>query len=187
MRLKLHRPAGPESRARAPEDREARRPGADLRPAADVGELRPAGDLRAPLRARVARGRRRVDPGLRARAPRAPQHRDRAHRDQLQGRFRRHLERRSRERRLQPPAAGGRAQRPRDRGAARLLPLPAADRRALQPGVHGAHARRPTPRIARNLVRLFETRFDPADAAPARQRRARPSAPPRRSAPTSTR
>ena len=60
-------------------------PGADLGSAADARELRPAGHRRAALRARLARGRRRLDPGLRARAPRRPRDRHRTHRAALQG------------------------------------------------------------------------------------------------------
>ena len=115
-----------------------------------------------PYELSLARGRRRLDPGLRTRTARAPHHRDRrASRSIFRDAFARGLERRGRERRLQPPAARRRTQCAPGGDAARLLPLPAADRRAVQPGLHGAHARGQR-RIARDLVRLFETRFDPA-------------------------
>ena len=65
--------------------------------AADAGELRPARDLRAPLRAHLAGGWRRLDTGLRTRAPRPGHGRDRAHRGDLPRRLRRRLERGDRE------------------------------------------------------------------------------------------
>ncbi len=45
----------------------------------------------------------------------------------------------------------------------------------LQPGVHGAHARGAIPPSPRNLVRLFEARFDPAGAGRARRAQRRRS------------
>ena len=75
--------------------------------------------------------------------------------------FARRLERRDRERRLQPPAARGRSQR---RGRSWCCaPTAATCCRPACPSARPTWSARsrPTPAIARNLVRLFETRFDP--------------------------
>ena len=162
LRLNLYRPPGADAAARAPEDRQARRPGADLGRAADAGELRPARDLRAPLRAQLARRRRRLDPGLRARAPR-PSRSSRS--------------RASRRSSATPSAPPG-AARSRTTAStaccsapsstpAQIVVLRAYCRYLLQTGVPFSQAYMErtlaaNTAIARNLVRLFETRFDPA-------------------------
>ena len=161
LQLSLHRPEGQKARARAPEDRAPQRPGTDLRRAADAGELRAAGHLRAPLRACLAGRWRCLDPGLRTRAPRRTRRRHRARRGEFPRGVSRRLERRYRERWLQPPAAGGGPERPADRG------LRAFCRYLLQTGVPFSQASMErtlaaNTAIAKQLVRLFETRFNPA-------------------------
>ena len=170
--------ARPAAVARAPEDREGRRPDRDLRPVADDGELRPARALRAPL-ADLAAGPAGggLHPGLRVRAHRRRDAADRAHRGAFRPGLPRRLARRGRERRLQPAAAADRTRRAPDRRAARLLPLPAADRNPVQPGLHGAGprgqrgARRRVAAAVRGAVR---SRGAAARAAPPASRASRP-------------
>ena len=179
-------PVPPERReatARAPENRAPGGPGTDLGRAADAREFRPAGDLRAPVPAHLAGRRRGLDPGLRARASRRHGI-DIAH---VEANFRAAFLATwmARSRTTASTACCWAA----DLNARQIIVLRAFCRYLLQTGVPFSQAYMErtlaaNAAVAKQLVRLFLTRFDPAG------RRARPRAPgakPRHADPQRTR